>query len=239
MRHHVLDENDRCALLADRADETDRFVHLRGREARQHLVQKQQLRARGERTSQFQKLSLMKIQGIRTQPRLGGQAGEFEPALRLAFGRRPLERDPAEHRRQGDVLEHREMAKGTRDLVGASDPGARDAVRCHAAELAALEQDAAGVSGVMSAHYVDQGRLARTVRSHQPEDFAAAHFDLHAAKCLHALEGLADISDHQEGLVHRRAKPPRMPCGRNRITRMKMRPTAARPATAKSLVVKA
>src|SRR5439155_20680512 len=117
------------------------------------------------------------------------------PCLRLGTG--AIHDHLAEHRRQRDVLEHGEMAEGPRDLVGARDAAARDAMRRFARQLAAFELDAARIGAVMPAHYVDQRRLARAVRTDEAEDLAAAHFEPYGVERLHPLERLGDIAQHK------------------------------------------
>ena len=82
--HHVLDEYDRRAVVADRADQLDRAVDLAGREARQHLVEQQQPRPRRERARELEELPLVQVEVVGQRVRLGREARELEPAVRLA-----------------------------------------------------------------------------------------------------------------------------------------------------------
>ena len=68
------------------------------------------------------------------------------------------------------------MRERPRDLVGARNAAARDAVRRHADQLPPLEHDAAAVSRVMAAHHVDERRLARAVRADEPKNFTIPDF---------------------------------------------------------------
>ena len=97
----------------------------------QHLVEQQQLRARGQRPREFDELALVQIQRGRQLVRLVGQAGEGQPVPRLRFAdpvapRRPL---APERGTQPHVLEHRHVLEQAGDLVGARDPLAGNLVR--------------------------------------------------------------------------------------------------------------
>src|SRR5712692_10958631 len=90
------------------------------------------------------------------------------------------------------------MRKGPRDLIGAGDSGARDAVRRFAEELAALEPDAAAVRRVMAAHQVDERRFPGAVRADQAEDLAVPHLELDPRQRLNALERFRDLAHHPD-----------------------------------------
>src|SRR5207244_6263384 len=99
---------------------------------------------------------------LRTEPSVREAAARLVPRLRAG------ERIAAEHGGQRDVLENREVRERPRDLIGAREPGARDAVRFHRREVAPLEEDAARVGTEMAAYQVDQSRFPGAVRTHQP-----------------------------------------------------------------------
>ena len=90
--HHVLDEHDGRALVADGADQAQRPVHLRRRQAGEHLVEEQQLRPRRQRARELEELSFVQVQLGRKRVRLFLQSGELEPAPGLRLGAR---RDPS------------------------------------------------------------------------------------------------------------------------------------------------
>ena len=168
----MLDEDDGGAAVADPADELDGVVDLPRREAGQHFVEQHQPRPRRQRARQLEELALVQVQVVRQGVGLVLQAGEVQPLPRLA-GRLPLiERRAAEHRHQRHVLQHAHVRERPRDLVGAGDAGARDAVRLESRQFAALEADLAAAGGEMPADHVDEGRLARAVGAQQAEDLA-------------------------------------------------------------------
>src|SRR3954471_6100166 len=60
--HHVLDEDDGGALVADATDQLDGVVDLAGRQAREHLVQQHQARPGRQRARQLQELALVQVE---------------------------------------------------------------------------------------------------------------------------------------------------------------------------------
>ena len=74
--HHVLDEDNGRALLADAPDQRDGLVDLARRQTAQHLVEQDQPRSRGQRTRQLEELALVQVQIVGKGARLVLQAGE-------------------------------------------------------------------------------------------------------------------------------------------------------------------
>ena len=128
--HHVLDQHDRRALIADAADQVDRLVDLGRREARQHFVQHQQSRRGREAARKLEELGLVQVEVARMRVLARRQPGEARAsAARRASRACAVERRAAEHRGERDVVAHREVRERPRNLVGARDAGARDPVR--------------------------------------------------------------------------------------------------------------
>src|SRR5919198_945681 len=152
--HDVLDEDHGRSLAADSAHEADRFVDFGWSQPREHLIEQHELRPRGQCTRQLEKLALMQVEISRQRLRLRCKAGELQPTMRLALGSGARERIGAEHRRQRDVLEHREMPERTRDLICAGETEAGDAMRIQTLEALAGEENSACVRPVMPAHDV-------------------------------------------------------------------------------------
>jgi hypothetical protein len=92
-----------------------------------------------------------------------------------------------------------------RDLVGARDARARDAVRGQARELAPVERDAARVGAVVAADDVDQRRLARAVGAEHAEDLAFAHVEVDAVERAHAANALRTPRTTRSGRRRRAA----------------------------------
>ena len=128
----------------------------------------------------------MEIERVGQRVGLGAKTGEIEPAGAFRLGSAALERRCAEHDRQCGVFEHRQVAEGSRYLVGARDAGAHDPVWRELADVAALERDRARIAPVMPADDIDQRRFARSVGTQQRKDLAAADFEAHTAERLDA-----------------------------------------------------
>ena len=205
--HHVLDEDDGRALVADAPDQRHRVVDLARRQAAQHLVEQHQPRPRGERAGQLEELALVQVQVVRARvrpcPRRPVKSSHCIAWLRAGVGSRTR---AAEHRRQRHVVEH---AQVRRRAAGSGRCGRcrRRAMRCAgtAGELAALEHDRAGGRRVVAADDVDEGRLARAVRPEQAEDLAAPHVDVDAGERAHAAERLVQAAHAQQHVADRAA----------------------------------
>ena len=81
--HQVLDEDDGGALRADGAHQADGIVDLGRVEARQHLVEQQELGPRGERACELEELALVQVQAGRQHLFLAAEAGEADPVQGL------------------------------------------------------------------------------------------------------------------------------------------------------------
>src|SRR3954464_6770654 len=90
------------------------------------------------------------------------------------------------------------MRERPRDLVGAGDAEARDAMRAPGFDLLARECDAAPIGTVVARDDIDERRLARAIRPNEAEDLAAAHFDIDTRQRLHAGKRLAHAARRQQ-----------------------------------------
>jgi hypothetical protein len=79
------------------------------------------------------------------------------------------------------------MRERPRDLVGARDAGTGDPVRGQRKQVDAIETRAASVGAKVSAHDIDQRRLARSVGANHAEDLACAHVEVDAVERTHPL----------------------------------------------------
>src|SRR5262245_36131698 len=127
--HHVLDPQDRQSeLVPDVADDLDRRGELRIVETRHDLVQQQHPGLPCERLRQLEEPQLVEIQA---RDRLVRPPSEVHERQRLgrALPRRPLADDTvsgAEHRAEGDVLEHGQRTERERLLHGHRNPALPD-----------------------------------------------------------------------------------------------------------------
>src|SRR5690606_10739366 len=102
----------------------------------------------------------------------------------------------------GGVLEHRHVAEGGDVLEGLDHARAADAVRRHAGELGAVEDDRAGVGADQPRDLVEDGGLAGAVGADQPDDLALGDVEGHVVGRHQATESLAQAA-HLEDRAHR------------------------------------
>ena len=126
------------------------------------------------------------------------------------------------------VVEHAHHVQRLRHLERPHEPAARDRVRGQPVDRAAVEPDRAAVGALEARDDVEERRLARAVRADQRRDRAALDDEARAVDRAHAAVALLDAFD----LEDRRHSPssiscflPRIPCGRNAISRMSTSPT--------------
>src|SRR3990167_5163266 len=161
--HDVLDEEDGGAPPADLPHERERLADLRGRQARQDLVQEDEPGPRGQRARELEELALMQVQRRRQRRGAVGEPDEVEPTAGLPLGLATVEGRAAEHAGEGDVIENRQARERPRDLIRASDAEPGDAMAGLVGEVPPVEEDAARVGTVIAADDVDERRLAGAV----------------------------------------------------------------------------
>src|SRR5262249_13036181 len=95
---------------------------------------------------------------------------------RDARGPNPVGQDPLADLtlgREQQILQHRHLAEGTRDLEGPAEPAADAMLGAQLLETSAVQQDAPGARALRSGDEVEHGRLAGAVGPDQPDDAAA------------------------------------------------------------------
>ena len=74
------------------------------------------------------------------------------------------------HRGDQDILEHRHVGEGFRDLIGAADADAAAVPWLHPGDIAPVQQDSAAARRQHAANQVEQRALAGSVRSQDAEN---------------------------------------------------------------------
>src|ERR1700736_291494 len=170
--HVVLDEDDRD-VPGKRGDDGEQLAALRGRNTRGGLVEQQHLRPGRERQRNFQQtlLAIGKVACLDAGIALETQSGEDLP--RLVDLRRCRRRRAPPYRsgtgalaaRQRDRLQHRQSGKQRIDLKGARHATLDALMLRQAAHFFLVEEHVARGRREHSREQVDQGRLARAVRT--------------------------------------------------------------------------
>ena len=189
----VRDEEDRDALLLQRADDAEELGDLVGVEARGGLVEDEHLRLHVDRSGDRNELLHRERVVAEERPRVeveveareqfGGAAAHRPPVDRAEAARLAAEHDVLGHRQvrqEVDLLVHRRDARCLR-LGGAAER-----------HLLAREGDGAGVDAVDARERLDERGLARAVLAHERVHLAGEHAEVDAVERLHAGEGDRD-----------------------------------------------
>src|SRR5438034_2563038 len=193
--HHVFDDQQRERELPfESSEDLDHLLGLGHGEPGHDLVEKQQFRARGQRTGQLEPSSLREQQVFRERVlalvEVYAREDQIRPSSSLGQARAARLVRTKQHRRC-DVVLHGNLAERSRELERAGDAPAADLVRAIPRDVLVLEQHLTG-RGLEAADYVEQGGLAGAVRSDEPEHLAALDGEMDAIQSLDAPEALAD-----------------------------------------------
>src|SRR5229473_2866325 len=241
--HHVLDDDERDAAVVDSAEQDDRLVHLAAAQAGHHLVQQQDARFHRQRSRELEALAADDGETLGWFVAPPVKAHELEHLVGLAqcFARRTACTARAEHRADADVLAHAEVGEGARDLEGAGEAEAPDAMRPEAVQHGPGERDRAAARPERAGDDVEERGLARAIRADETEDLALSEIEAHVAHRVERAELARRLSDREEGRAGERghtrfpvrlrkntrqvnASRPRRNCirprGRNRTTTM-------------------
>src|SRR5690242_12641727 len=131
------------------------------------------------------------------------------------------------------VLEHRELGKNVGALERTPHAHAADAVRRHASDIAAVEENLAGGRLQMAGDEIEQGRLAGAVRPDDRSDLPFRHGKAHLGHGAKAGEGFAETADLQhQAVFHLRpsqeapaTRPPTMPPGNTNSSTSRIMPS--------------
>ena len=185
--HHVLDQEDGDAAIADRPHHAHDLRHLGRVEPRHHLVEQQQPRRGRERAGELEPLAAGdgEVAGAHVEHRAHADGARDALGRRLGLGAARVAQPGADH----DVLAHAQPREGLRDLEGAHHARARDDMRLAAGDVRAREAHRAGVGPDEAGDGREAGRLARAVRPDEPDDRALRHVEVDAVDRLQPAEG--------------------------------------------------
>ena len=173
----LLDDENRRALLVDRADDVEHLVDEDRRKAHRRLVHQQQLRPRHQRASDRDHLLLAARQraGVLVEPLLDARE-QCEHALMVGieFGGRAM--TPAE-RTQRQVLAHGHAPEQAARLGHQRDAAADDRLRRQPIDALAGKLHGAGGRAHHAEDGLHGGGLARGVAAEQADDFAGLDAD--------------------------------------------------------------
>ena len=168
--HHVLDQKDRDAAVADGADDRDHVADLRRVEPGQHLVEQEQLRLGRKRARKLEALAAGDRQARGRLIEL--RASPTRRATCFGRGQR-VARAPADDRCAPTAMFSRTVsaANGCTIWNVRAMPRAQQ-VRRQAGDVRAIEADAARVGRTKAGDRREQRGLARAVRADQRDDLA-------------------------------------------------------------------
>jgi hypothetical protein len=185
--HHVLDQQDGDAAVADRPHHAHDLRHLGRVQPRHHLVEQQQPRRGGERAGELETLATRDREVARAHVEHRAHADGARDALgrRLGLGAARVAQPGADH----DVLAHAQPREGLRDLERAHHARARDDMRRATGDVLAREAHRARVGPDEAGDGREAGRLARAVGPDQRHDRALRHVEVDAIDRLQPAEG--------------------------------------------------
>src|SRR5262245_45909865 len=199
--HHVLDDDEGGAAIADALDEGDGGVDLGGVEPGHDLVQEEHGGAHGQRACQLHALALGHVESV------GGHFGpmregdEVEYLFRAASGFRQGGRSAtrAEQGPHHHVLDDGQIAERLDDLEGPTHPHPPDLVRGPPADRVAAEAHLARRVGQSARDHIDERGLARSIGADEPEDLAVLKVEAHLRHSRQSPESLGDTARLDEG----------------------------------------
>src|SRR5690606_31033760 len=98
------------------------------------------------------------------------------------------------------------LAKRSRDLEGAPDPGAADPARDAAGDLLAAQPDGAGGGRERAGDQVEGGALAGPVRPDQAEDLALPQVERYPLHRREPTEPLGEATHREQRAIHSGAR---------------------------------
>ena len=187
----MLDPDDGDAeFVADLAQHVGRLIHLVLVKPAEAFVREQQFRSRRKRLGEFELLQAGGAEAVDAGMAIGRQADHGKRAFGRLIGFRAAVAALAVISGQGDILEDAEPVKRPRDLEGAADAAVDDAVRGHARDLGAVEQDRSRRRHQRARQHVEDRALAGAVRADQAENFALLDPERHVVDSGEAAEAL-------------------------------------------------
>ena len=199
--HHVLDPDDGDAATADRPDQLDQRLAFMLRQAAGHLVEKENARTGGESARELQPLAVKERQtsggpvGFVSERALVEQIDTAAVDIALASA-------GAERRRHQEILEHAHAVERLRNLERSAQPQPAAPFRRQARDVAPLQHHASGVGLHGSACNPEQGALAGSVRTYDPERLTLRKREIDVMRHHHRAEALADFFEGQDRDIH-------------------------------------
>jgi hypothetical protein len=213
----------RIVILALEGPEELGHLHRAARTESGHgLVKDQQPGVACQGHAHFQLLFLAVAEGARGVFRLFGQVDPGEHRRQAAVHQRVVECLLPEAEMvtvlgedsQGQVFSHAEVVEDGGDLEGAGQPTGGAAPGLHAADLLAVETDAARVRQQQAAELVNQGGLTGAVGADEGVDLALGHVERKVVGGQQRTVGLVQMPHLQDRFRHPRA--PDRPTDRRR-----------------------
>src|SRR5262245_14584863 len=223
--HDVLDQNDADALAVQLEQELNDVLDLRVREPGHDFVGDQQLRLRGHGAHELEFAHLDLGQVARAATRLGlesDHAQELDGALVELLRGQDQGAAPT-HRidqRDAQIIRHRQAHERPRQLEAARQAQMRAPIGRQSIERAPLEMHRAGLVVERAANAIDEGALARPIRTDQAQAFALRDIEVDPLQRDEAAEPFAHSLDFEQGCAHGLARlwrqsstNPRIPLG--------------------------
>src|SRR5262245_1032904 len=204
--HVVLDHHDRH-VARDRLQQLPYIVALVDREARERLVEQQDLGVLRQRHGDLHP-PLLAVGGLRQRPI--GDVLEADAPTRVTPARdesglmvEAAERVPAQRRQaeqsERDVPQDGVLWKQRDDLIGARHPEMRPAMARHAGDVAAEQQDRSAVGGELAGDQVEQRGLAGAVRADDQPPLPGLDGKRDVGGDAQAVERFAQPTDGERG----------------------------------------
>ena len=169
---------------------------------REHLVEQERPGAGGEGAGELELAKLAHRELARVHRGLAlaePHAPDDLPVgpLRRAFGEEPP--DAVRHHADPDVVEHRHLAEGARDLPGAGDAAGDPAVGRHPRHVLAAEEHPSRVGPLLAHEEPERGGLAGAVRADEPERLALVHVHAQPVHRDEPAEALRHLPELEQG----------------------------------------
>ena len=126
--HDVFDHEDGNAAILYLAQQFEGTVHFRGRQSCHHLVEKEEFRAGGESTRQFQSTPVRRRHLVRSEVRFRGETDQLQ-RFRGTLASIHLVQAISVHCSYQDIIRNRHAGERLHDLEGAGNPHPADDVR--------------------------------------------------------------------------------------------------------------
>jgi hypothetical protein len=209
--HVMLDQKDREALVDQPAKMPGDLARERRIDAGHRFVEEQQLRLRHQDAAELEQLLLSTGERRR---RLVQYADQIEPLGDLVSGLHQLGLAPSRRREakegppdpfawlpvavEQQVLVYAQARKTARDLEGAHQADAGDAIGSPAGDVVPREDDPTRMRRHDPGNAIEERRLARPVGPDQPRDPVRVDAQVHPFEGVHAAKAARQLVDFEE-----------------------------------------